>query len=110
MPREVILSTLIEVRRVLRADGRLLVLQPNVRYCSKNYWMFFDHITPVDDRTLAEAFALTGFDVETCYPRFLPYSTKSRLPHTKNLVRAYLKMPLAWKVLGAQAFMVGKPV
>ena len=48
--REVILSTLVEVKRVLRPDGRLLVLQPNVRYCARDYWMFFDHITPVDDR------------------------------------------------------------
>jgi ubiquinone/menaquinone biosynthesis C-methylase UbiE len=110
VPREVILSTLQEVRRVLRPDGRLLVLQPNVRYCAKDYWMFFDHITPVDDRALAEAFVATGFEVETCYPRFLPYTTKSRLPAAPWLVRLYLKLPLAWKVLGAQAFLVGKPV
>ncbi len=109
VPRDVILSTLREVRRVLTDDGRLLVLQPNVRYCAKDYWMFFDHITPVDDRALAEAFIQSGFEVETCYPRFLPYTTKSRLPQTTKLVRLYLKMPLAWKVLGAQAFMVGKP-
>jgi ubiquinone/menaquinone biosynthesis C-methylase UbiE len=109
VPRPVILSTLREVRRVLAADGRLLVLQPNVRYCAKDYWMFFDHVTPVDDRALAEAFVQTGFEVETCYPRFLPYTTKSRLPQTTRLVSLYLKLPLAWKVLGAQAFMVGKP-
>ena len=109
VPREVITSTLLEARRVLRPDGRLLVLQPNVRYCAKDYWMFFDHITAVDDRALAEAFAATGFDVETCYPRFLPYTTKSRLPSGPALVRAYLRFPLAWKVLGSQAFMVGRP-
>ena len=110
VPRDVILSTLEEVRRVLRPDGRLLVLQPNIRYCAKDYWMFFDHITPVDDRALAEAFVATGFEVETCYPRFLPYTTKSRLPSAPWLVRLYLNVPLAWKVLGAQAFMVGRPV
>ncbi len=107
--REVIVSTLDEVHRVLRPDGRLLVLQPNVRYCAKDYWMFFDHITPVDDRALAEAFRATGFDVEVNLPRFLPYTTKSRLPSGPGLVRLYLKVPLAWKVLGAQAFMVGRP-
>ena len=26
--------------------GRFLVLQPNIRYCARDYWMFFDHITP----------------------------------------------------------------
>jgi SAM-dependent methyltransferase len=110
VPRETIVSTLREVRRVLAADGRLLVLQPNVRYCGKDYWMFLDHITPVDDRALAEAFAATGFDVETCYPRFLPYTTKSRLPSGPALVKLYLRVPIVWRVLGAQAFMVGRPV
>jgi SAM-dependent methyltransferase len=109
VPREVILSTLVEVRRVLRPDGKLLVLQPNVRYCAKDYWMFFDHITPVDDRALVEAFAAAGFDVELNIPRFLPYTTKSRLPSGPRLVSLYLKSPWAWRLLGGQAFMVGVP-
>jgi SAM-dependent methyltransferase len=107
--REVILGTLVEVRRVLRPTGRLLVLQPNVRYCARDYWQFFDHITPIDDRALVEAFTATGFDVVKNIPRFLPYTTKSRLPSGPALVRLYLKVPLAWRVLGAQAFMVASP-
>jgi len=107
--RDVILSTLIEARRVLKPTGRLLVLQPNVRFCERDYWQFFDHITPVDDRALAEAFAATGFDVEKCIPRFLPYSTKSRLPSWPSLVRLYLKMPLAWRVLGSSGVHGGNP-
>ena len=109
VPREVIVSTLSEIRRVLRPDGRLMVLQPNVRYCAKDYWMFFDHITPVDDRALVEALSGAGYDVEVCLPRFLPYTTKSRLPSGPGLVRLYLKVPLAWRVLGAQAFIVATP-
>lgn len=109
VPREVIVSTLDEVRRVLRPDGRLMVLQPNVRYCSRDYWMFLDHITPVDDRALAEAFKVTGFDVELNIPRFLPYTTKGRLPSGPGLVKLYLKVPLVWKIMGAQAFMIGRP-
>ncbi|MDT4957839.1 MAG: hypothetical protein QOD31_1638 [Pseudonocardiales bacterium] len=107
--RDVILSTLVEARRVLKPTGRLLVLQPNVRFCGRDYWQFFDHITPVDDRALAEAFAATGFDVEKCIPRFLPYSTMGRLPSWPSLARLYLKLPLAWRILGAQAFMVATP-
>src|SRR5579875_3358139 len=67
--REVITATLLEVRRVLRPDGRLLLLQPNVRYCGKDYWQFFDHITPIDDRAMLEAFAHTGYHVLENIPR-----------------------------------------
>lgn len=107
--RDVILATLLESRRVLKAEGRLLVLQPNVRYCGRNYWQFFDHITPVDDRALAEAFAATGLRLVTSIPRFLPYTTKGRLPSRLWLVRLYLRLPILWRLLGAQAFMVATP-
>jgi SAM-dependent methyltransferase len=109
VPREVIISTLAEVRRVLRPTGKLMILQPNIRYCGKDYWMFFDHITPVDDRALVEALQATGYEIELSVPRFLPYTTKSRLPSGPGLVRLYLKVRLAWKVLGAQAFVVASP-
>jgi ubiquinone/menaquinone biosynthesis C-methylase UbiE len=107
--REMILSTLTEIRRVLRPSGQLLVLQPNIRFCARDYWMFFDHITPVDDRALIEAFSATGFELVKNIPRFLPYTTKSRLPSADWMVRLYLRVPLAWRFLGAQAFMVAAP-
>jgi SAM-dependent methyltransferase len=109
VPRDTILSTLAEIRRVLRPDGKLLILQPNIRYCAKDYWMFFDHVTPVDDRALVEALRMSGYDVERCVPRFLPFTTKSRLPSWPVLVRLYVRMPLAWRFLGAQAFVVARP-
>jgi SAM-dependent methyltransferase len=109
LPREGILATLRESRRVLKSDGKLLLLQPNIRYAARNYWRFFDHITPIDDRAMVEAFAQTGFDVERSIPQFLPYTTKGRLPSGAFLVRMYLAVPLAWKFLGGQAFMVATP-
>lgn len=107
--REVILSTLKEIRRVLSPKGRLLILQPNVRFCGRDYWQYFDHITAVDDRALCEALRATGYEVEKCIPRFLPYTTKSRLPAAPFFVRMYLRVPLAWRILGAQAFIVATP-
>ena len=97
-----------EAHRVLRPGGRFLVLQPNVRFCARDYWMFFDHVTPVDDRALAEAFRLAGFEVTRVVPRFLPFTTKSRLPRSPRLVRAYLAVPPLWRLLGKQSFLLAE--
>lgn len=107
--RTVILATLLEACRVLRPDGLLLVLQPNIRFAAKDYWMFFDHITPIDDRAIVEAFAHTGFELVLNIPRFLPYSTKSRLPSWAWIVRLYLRLRPAWRIFGAQSFLVARP-
>jgi len=107
--REDILATMEQIRRKLRKGGRLLVLQPNIRFCARDYWMFFDHVTPLDDRSLTEALALSGFDVEHTIVRFLPYTTKGKLPASPFLTRIYLHLPLAWRLLGAQSFVVASP-
>lgn len=41
-----IIKTIREVYRVLKRGGKFLILQPNIRFCFRDYWMFFDHITP----------------------------------------------------------------
>lgn len=107
--RPEILATLAEARRVLRPEGRLLILQPNIRFCYRDYWMFFDHVTPLDDRSLTEALELSAFTLERSIVRFLPYTTKSALPQAPFLVRAYLRVPLAWRILGRQSFLVARP-
>jgi ubiquinone/menaquinone biosynthesis C-methylase UbiE len=104
--RDAILATLFETLRVLAPGGRLLILQPNIRFCGNNYWQFFDHVTPIDDRALSEALAATGFRIETCIPRFLPFTTKGRRPAAPWLVKLYLHLPLAWRIFGAQSFLV----
>jgi SAM-dependent methyltransferase len=106
--REVILATLREVHRVLKPNGLLLLLQPNIRFVPRDYWRFFDHITPVDDRAMIEAFHQTDYDVVKNIPRFLPFTTKGRLPSGPAVVRLYLALPFVWKLFGAQAFMVAR--
>ncbi len=108
LTREEIAASLCELTRVLGKGGRLLVLQPNYRYCYRDYFMFFDHITPLDHRSLAEALETNGLKVIRSIPRFLPYTTKSRLPKSSMLIRAYLRFPLAWRFFGKQCFLVGQ--
>lgn len=105
-----IIKTIKEIHRVLRKDGRFLILQPNFRYAYRDYWMFFDHITPLDDRSLIEVLEINGFKVIESKPKFLPYSTKSNLPKSIFLLKLYLKLPIIQQIFGKQAFICAKKV
>lgn len=104
--KEDLLTTLAEVRRVLRPGGRFLILQPNIRYVGGAYWDFFDHHLPLTERSLVEALELVGLKPVEVRPRFLPFTTKSALPQHPFLVWLYLKVPIAHRFLGQQSWIV----
>lgn len=108
LSRDAILETMREVARVLQPCGRFLILQPNIRYCWRDYWMFFDHITPLDQYSLTEALELSGFRVAQMIVRFLPYTTHGKLPKAIFLVNLYLKTPILWRIFGQQTFVVAE--
>ena len=104
--KDSIAATLREVYRTIKPGGRLIILQPNIRFCYKDYWMFFDHITPIDDRALVEVLELTNFKVVKVLSQFLPYSTKSALPKSLLLIKLYLQLPILWRIFGKQALII----
>lgn len=69
---------------------------------------FIDHKTPLTERSLAEAAGIAGFRPLRTIVRFLPYTTKSRLPQSPLLLRAYLAFPLAWRLLGKQTLFIAE--
>ena len=103
---DAVIEQLRQASAVLRPGGRVVILQPNIRYTGPAYWDFIDHRVPLTERSLAEACGAAGLRVERVVPRFLPYTTKSRLPQHPALVRLYLRIPLAWRLLGQQTLMV----
>lgn len=106
LTRDSIIKTIQEVKRVLIPGGKFIILQPNIRYCLRDYWMFFDHITPIDDRALIEVLEVNHFGILRVIPRFLPYSTKSALPKSILLIKLYLKFRLIWSIFGQQALII----
>lgn len=93
---------------LLAPGGRVIVLQPNIRLVGGRYWDFIDHRVPLTERSLEEAATAAGLRTIRLVTRFLPYSTKSRLPQDRRLVRLYLAFPPAWRLLGKQTLYVGE--
>lgn len=106
---EALLETLAECRRLLKPDGTVVVLMPNIRNLPGKYWDFLDHRLPLTHRSLVEALELTGYRAVLVYPKFLPYTVNdSRLPVRSWLVRTYLALRPAWWLLGKQMLVVAK--
>jgi SAM-dependent methyltransferase len=110
----VLLQVLEECKRALKPGGKAIILQPNVRYAKAQYWDYIDHHIALTEHSLKEALEISGFTVEKLIPQFLPYTAKSSvgaisgLLPTDVLVRTYLKLPILWKVFGAQTLAVGR--
>jgi SAM-dependent methyltransferase len=108
LTRGEIVATFHEVYRVLVPAGTFMVLQPNIRFCARDYWMFFDHLTPIDDRAFVEGLEINGFEILEVIDRFLPYTTKSRLPKSLFLIQLYLRLRIAWRLFGQQSFILSR--
>jgi len=106
--KQTFLATLAEIRKVLRPGGRLLVLQPNIKFVGGAYWDFVDHHLPLTDRTLVEACESLELEVLEVIPRFLPYTTRSALPQRPFVVRLYLAIRPAWFFFGQQTWFVAR--
>lgn len=93
---------------LLRPRGRVIIVQPNIRLVRPRYWDFIDHRVPLTERSLLEAAELARLRTVRLVTRFLPYSTKGRLPSAGRLVRGYLHVRPAWWFLGRQTLYVGE--
>ena len=93
---------------LLKPGGRVLILQPNIRLIGGSYWDFIDHQTALTEKSLAEAATMAGFRTKQVITRFMPYTTKSRLPQHPLLVRAYLSFPPLWWLMGKQTLYLGE--
>ncbi len=101
-----IIRVLSQVRNVLKRGGKLLILNPNIRFSTADYWDYFDHLTPVSDRSIVEVLQALGFTIDLCIPRFVPNTIKDRLPKWPFLVKLYLKLPFLYPIFGKQMFIV----
>jgi SAM-dependent methyltransferase len=101
--REALMATFVEIRRVLKNSGRLILIQPNYKYCTKDYFDDYTHLSVFTHISMKDFLECQGFVVEKCFAKFLPFSMKSRFPKTQFLVRLYLKLP--FKLFAKQMYL-----
>ena len=105
---EAVLEQLRIVRDLLKPGGSVVVIQPNIRLVGGSYWDFLDHKTALTDRSLEEAGQAAGLETFELIARFIPYTTKSRIPQHRRLVRAYLAVRPAWLLFGRQTLYIAR--
>jgi SAM-dependent methyltransferase len=106
LTREDLDQTLAGVRDVLRPGGKLLIIQPNFKYCYREYFDDYTHLQIFTDTSLADLLTVSGFQVEKMIPRFLPFSVKTGGPKWPSLLRLYLTLP--WRPFAGQMYIVAK--
>ena len=96
-----------DIASLLKADGRLIIIQPNFRYASRHYFDDYTHRAVFTDVSLPNLLKAHGFAIDVVKPKFLPYSMRnSRLPISAWAVRAYLASP--FKPFAGQMLVIAR--
>ena len=102
-----ILRVLNICRSILKPRGKIIILQPNIKYVGYAYWDFLDHKIALTEKSLLEAAGMCALHPVHMILRFLPFTTKSALPQFPFLVRWYLRcLPVSGLLLGGQTLLV----
>jgi ubiquinone/menaquinone biosynthesis C-methylase UbiE len=103
--KEKLLETLNEVKRILKPQGRFLILSPNIAYAPGRYWDDFGHHIPLSHVSMADCLRLCGFEIKEIRPKFLPFTTRSKIPKSPIFVKWYLKLRPLHLLMGKQMFL-----
>ena len=101
-------AALAQAFAALKPGGRLISMGPNIRCVPGAYWDFFDHHIALTEKSLQEILELTGFQITECHARFLPYTAVGKREAPIWMLRLYLKLPLLWRLFGAQFLVIAR--
>jgi ubiquinone/menaquinone biosynthesis C-methylase UbiE len=99
-----IFETLSEIKRILKNNGQLILIQPNYKYCYKDYYDDYTHKKAFSHLSLRDMVESSGFSTVKMCPRFLPFTFKSIFPKSYLLTKLYLSLPI--KPLAKQMLLI----
>lgn len=112
LTHEELLAALAEVRRVLSHGGRLIVLQPNFKYCYRTYFDDYTHLQIFTHAGMYDLLEMAGLRIMDVAPRFLPVNMKQtlklKLPFLGAIVSLYLRLP--FRPFAGQMLLVAENV
>jgi SAM-dependent methyltransferase len=88
-----LVECLAQLRRKMKPGAMLSIVQPNFKYCFREYFDDYTHTAIYTAQGLSDLLAANGFRVVRCVPRFMPLTLKSRVPVHPWLIRLYLMSP-----------------
>lgn len=103
---EQIESTLQGMNRILKPNGKLILFLPNFKYCYKIFYDDYTHKTPLTENGICDILKTKNFDILKVFPKFLPFSFKSKLPVSNFLVQLYISSPI--KPLAGQMLIIAE--
>ena len=97
-------KTIVEISKLLKKGGSVVVIQPNYRYSYKTYFDDYTHRTVFSHISLIDLFSSYGFKVVLSQKKFLPFTLKSKFGHTYKLINLYLHFPI--KLFAGQMLVI----
>ena len=94
------------MRNAMTPGGRIAVMGPNFKYCTRDYFDCADHILPLTHVSTEEHLFAAGFTINAVQSRYLPFSFRSRFPSSPTLTSTFLKSPALQRLLGKQFFVL----
>ncbi len=91
--REALVACLALLRRKMKPGALLSIVQPNFRYCYREYFDDYTHVSIYSAQGLCDLLAVNGFEIVRCVPRFMPLTLRQRFPVHPLLIRLYLRSP-----------------
>jgi ubiquinone/menaquinone biosynthesis C-methylase UbiE len=88
-----LVECLAQLRRKMKPGARLTIVQPNFKYCAREYFDDYTHVAIYTEKGLSDLLAANGFKIIQCVPRFMPFTLKGSLPVQPWLIRLYLMSP-----------------
>jgi len=106
--KETLGNTLDQALRCLKPGGRIVAMGPNIKFVNGAYWDFWDHHLALTETSLAEGMVTRGFQIERCYPKFLPYTIVGGPEYPLWILKVYLQFKFLWSLGGKQFLVVAR--